>query len=399
MFEEEIEIKLILLGESGVGKTSIIKRYYEDTFNPDQESTLSTNFATKDLVINNKKIKLNLWDTIGQEKYRSLSTYFLKETEIVILVYSIISRKSFNELNYWYNLFVDNLGKNIILGVIGNKCDLISKQEVSDKEGIEFAKKHNALFAQISVKENKIGIDAFIDNIIREYLRSKIDKDFEIVENREKGIILNKEIGKNIGGNDGGCCGGKAKARKKKYVDIIKNNKGYIQSIFLGENNVGKTSLIKRIKNEGFNKNEKHTSSLNEVETSYTNSTMQINLKIYDISNDEKNRNQNIEKMKQCQIFFLVYDLSKNETLKKVGDLINEIKELKEGENNKKDFIFVIIGNKKDLVEKNGKKNYEEDGKTLSTKNNSIFFPVSALDNSEIQNIIAMAIESYIDLP
>ena len=399
MFEEEIEIKLILLGESGVGKTSIIKRYYEDTFNPDQESTLSTNFATKDLVINNKKIKLNLWDTIGQEKYRSLSTYFLKETEIVILVYSIISRKSFNELNYWYNLFVDNLGKNIILGVIGNKCDLISKQEVSDKEGIEYAKKHNALFAQISVKENKIGIDAFIDNIIREYLRSKIDKDFEIVENREKGIILNKEIGKNIGGNDGGCCGGKAKARKKKYVDIIKNNKGYIQSIFLGENNVGKTSLIKRIKNEGFNKNEKHTSSLNEVETSYTNSTMQINLKIYDISNDEKNRNQNIEKMKQCQIFFLVYDLSKNETLKKVGDLINEIKELKEGENNKKDFIFVIIGNKKDLVEKNGKKNYEEDGKTLSTKNNSIFFPVSALDNSEIQNIIAMAIESYIDLP
>ena len=399
MFEEEIEIKLILLGESGVGKTSIIKRYYEDTFNPDQESTLSTNFATKDLVINNKKIKLNLWDTIGQEKYRSLSTYFLKETEIVILVYSIISRKSFNELNYWYNLFVDNLGKNIILGVIGNKCDLISKQEVSDKEGIEFAKKHNALFAQISVKENKIGIDAFIDNIIREYLRSKIDKDFEIVENREKGIILNKGIGKNIGGNDGGCCGGKAKARKKKYVDIIKNNKGYIQSIFLGENNVGKTSLIKRIKNEGFNKNEKHTSSLNEVETSYTNSTMQINLKIYDISNDEKNRNQNIEKMKQCQIFFLVYDLSKNETLKKVGDLINEIKELKEGENNKKDFIFVIIGNKKDLVEKNGKKNYEEDGKTLSTKNNSIFFPVSALDNSEIQNIIAMAIESYIDLP
>ena len=399
MFEEEIEIKLILLGESGVGKTSIIKRYYEDTFNPDQESTLSTNFATKDLVINNKKIKLNLWDTIGQEKYRSLSTYFLKETEIVILVYSIISRKSFNELNYWYNLFVDNIGKNIILGVIGNKCDLISKQEVSDKEGIEYAKKHNALFAQISVKENKIGIDAFIDNIIREYLRSKIDKDFEIVENREKGIILNKGIGKNIGGNDGGCCGGKAKARKKKYVDIIKNNKGYIQSIFLGENNVGKTSLIKRIKNEGFNKNEKHTSSLNEVETSYTNSTMQINLKIYDISNDEKNRNQNIEKMKQCQIFFLVYDLSKNETLKKVGDLINEIKELKEGENNKKDFIFVIIGNKKDLVEKNGKKNYEEDGKTLSTKNNSIFFPVSALDNSEIQNIIAMAIESYIDLP
>lgn len=396
MFDEEIEIKLILLGESGVGKTSIIKRYYKDTFNPDEESTLSTNFATKDLVINNKSIKLNLWDTIGQEKYRSLSTYFLKETEIVILVYSITSRKSFKELDYWYNLFVDNLGKNVILGVIGNKCDLISKQEVPDKEGIEYAQKHNALFAQISVKENKVGIDKFIDNIVREYLRTKIDKDFEIIENREKGIVLNKELGKEYGKNDGGCCGGKTKARKKKYVDIIKNNKGYVHSIFLGENKVGKTSLIKGIKGEEFDKNEKHTSSLNEFETNYTNSTMQINLKIYDVNNDEEN--QNFEKMKQCQIYFLVYDLSKNETLKKVENLIEKINNLKDTENNKKDFILVIIGNKKDLVEKNGNKTYEEEGKALSTKNNSIFFSASALNNKEIQNIIALAIENYIDL-
>ena len=154
----------------------------------------------------------------------------------------------------------------------------------------------------------------------------------------------------------------------------------------MGENNVGKTSLIKRIKGEKFDKNEQHTSFLNEEETNYTNSTMQINLKIYDASNDEKD--QNIEKMKQCQIFFLVYDLSKNETLKKVGDLIKEIKNLKEGENNKKD-----------LVEKNDNKKYEEEGKALSTKNNSIFFSVSALNNDEIQNIIAMAVESYINLP
>jgi GTPase SAR1 family protein len=300
-------------------------------------------------------------------------------------------------LNYWYNLFVDNIGKNVILGVIGNKSDLISKQEVQDKEGIAFAEKHNALFAQISVKENKVGIDAFMDNLIREYLSSKVEKDFEILENREKGIVLSKELGKNYGENNGGCCGGKAKARKKKYDDIIKNKKGSIHSIFLGENNVGKTSLIKRIKGEKFDKNEQHTSFLNEEETNYTNSTMQINLKIYDASNDEKD--QNIEKMKQCQIFFLVYDLSKNETLKKVGDLIKEIKNLKEGENNKKDFILVIVGNKKDLVEKNNNKKYEEEGKALSNKNNSIFFSVSALNNDEIQNIIAMAVESYINLP
>ena len=267
MINEQIEIKLILLGEAGVGKTSIINRFSYNTFYDLVESSLSTNYVSKDIKVYDKNIKLNLWDTIGQEKYRSLSTYFLKETEIVILVYSIISKRSFEQLDYWYNLYVDNLGKDVILGVIGNKSDLIMNQEVSDKEGFDYAKEHNAIFSLISVKQNGVGIDNFIEKIVQKYLDSKVGEDFEIIEVREKGITLSRKQIKEYGYDDKGCCGGKTKTRKKKYDEIIKNNEGYIYSVFLGANNVGKTSLINRIKDKQFNQNEEHTLVLNEVET------------------------------------------------------------------------------------------------------------------------------------
>ena len=106
MNEEDIlDIKLILLGETGVGKTSIIKRYINDEFDPTTTTSLTTSYVGKLIEKDNKKIKLNIWDTVGQEKFRSISQLFLKNTKIVIMVYSIISQESFDNLDYWLNLY------------------------------------------------------------------------------------------------------------------------------------------------------------------------------------------------------------------------------------------------------------------------------------------------------
>ena len=178
------EIKMILLGETGVGKTAIIKRYYYDKFDMHYTPTDSMNFIQKDLNINNQKVKLNIWDTIGQEKYRSLSKMFLNETKIVILVYSINDPHSFEELNYWKNLYKEQLGEDVILGVAANKIDLIYEQKVSEESGKEFAKQNKAIFSSLSAKENRVGIEEFINNLVKEYLYSKKKKinieDFEI---------------------------------------------------------------------------------------------------------------------------------------------------------------------------------------------------------------------------
>ena len=410
MKNNEEELKMILLGESGVGKTAIIKRYLYDQFNLEHNPSAAMNYVEKQITIKNKNIRLNIWDTIGQEKYRSLSKLFLKETQIVILVYSIIDKKSFEELSYWNQLFKEQIGDNCLLGVVGNKCDLLLDQAVTEEQGREYAKNNNAIFALLSAKENKVGIDDYIEQLVKEYLNRRNNniriEDFEIIENRKKGIVLSKKKMKDYGYNDEGCCSGKAKARKKKYDDILKNNKGVIDSIFLGADGVGKTSLIKRIMGQNFNENEKHTEELNNYETDYTNSTMQLTLNIYDMCNDEKRNKSTQNAIKKSQIYFLVYDVNDMNTLKEIEFMLKVIKKIQKEDKDKNNVVLVMIANKKDLNsdQKLIINDFEdiggaEKGETLANENDALFFKITARDDKEIKDIIGIAIEKYINLP
>ena len=133
--QEIPEIKVILLGETAVGKTSIIKRYHEGQFDEFESSSITMSYVDKTIEIDNEKYKLIIWDTIGQETYRSISKLFLNESKIVILVYSIESKSSFTNLDFWYNLYLEELGKEVILGIAGNKADLYLNQQVPFDEG------------------------------------------------------------------------------------------------------------------------------------------------------------------------------------------------------------------------------------------------------------------------
>jgi small GTP-binding protein len=104
---------MILLGESGVGKTSLIKKYLYNKFSQEFTPSSAMNYVEKILKIDNKELRLNIWDTIGQEKYRALSKLFLNETEIIVLVYSITDLHSFEELDYWEKLYKENIGNNV----------------------------------------------------------------------------------------------------------------------------------------------------------------------------------------------------------------------------------------------------------------------------------------------
>ena len=205
------EIKMILLGESGVGKTSIIKRYLHDKFDLNETSTLSMNYVGKIIEIKGQKIQLNIWDTIGQEKYRSISKLFLNETKIVMLVYSIISKRSFDELEYWYNLYKDLLGEETILGIAGNKMDLYLEQEISEEKGKEFADERGAFFSLLSAKNDKESIDRFIQTLLKAYLNKSEPKSEKIKGHKNTIKLEENKIQENQ--KDEGCCSSK-KRRK-----------------------------------------------------------------------------------------------------------------------------------------------------------------------------------------
>ncbi len=196
--EDEKEIKMILLGNCGVGKTSIISRYIKDEFNADEMTSTGANYATKRININSKEYILNLWDTAGQERYNSVTKMFIQNAQIVLLCYSITDKKSFKNLNYWLKMANDIIGENnYALGIAGNKADLFLEEEVKESEGIQFAKEHNGLFKLVSAKESREGIDDYFVELFTKYLDLKngniniYNDNYKEEDNRESLKITN----------------------------------------------------------------------------------------------------------------------------------------------------------------------------------------------------------------
>ena len=181
--EDDEKIKIILIGESGVGKTNLINVSAGKGFNPNEQATLQSSYQLKKLEINGISYNLSLWDTIGQEKLRNLSKLFFKNSKIAILVYDITNRASFEELNYWEKTIKEMTDENIVLGVAGNKKDLYIKEIVSEEEGENYAKSINAKFKLTSAKSDIQGFEEFLKELLIDYT----NKNEEI----EKNIKLN----------------------------------------------------------------------------------------------------------------------------------------------------------------------------------------------------------------
>ena len=171
MDESELELlKIVLIGESGVGKTSIIQQFVDQMFQNDQQSTIGGTFSTKIVKCGNGKIlKLELWDTAGQERYRSISQLFYKDANAAILVYDITNKFSFEEIqNYWFKQVKESATENIILSIVGNKLDLYEQEVVDQKAAKKYAEDNNALFAVTSAK-NSSGIEDLFIEIVKKF--------------------------------------------------------------------------------------------------------------------------------------------------------------------------------------------------------------------------------------
>ena len=175
--------KVVLVGESGVGKTSIITQFIDQTFQEDIQSTTGGTFSTKSVVCDGGKVlKFEIWDTAGQEKYRSLTTMFYKDANAAVMVYDVTRKESFDELkNYWSGQIRDSSPENIILAIAGNKSDLIEHEVVDEGEARDFAKELGAIFVSTSAK-NSEGINNLFEEIAKKYTGSSkitIKEDFE----------------------------------------------------------------------------------------------------------------------------------------------------------------------------------------------------------------------------
>jgi len=199
--EEDNGNKVIFIGETFVGKTNLIKVSLGKPFDPNPDTTWSASYAPKEFIYDNQKYTFNLWDTIGQEKYRALTKIFFKGAIIAIIVYDITKKKTFEALEYWYEQLKEQIGEDFILAIVGNKIDLYTKQEVTEEEGKNFAASKGAKFKLSSAKDNPLNFTEFLEELFRDYL----DKNKNNKKDRSRGLSITKSSIKDENKKKG-CC-------------------------------------------------------------------------------------------------------------------------------------------------------------------------------------------------
>eukprot|EP00088_Acartia_fossae_P006057 TRINITY_DN12766_c0_g1_i3.p1 TRINITY_DN12766_c0_g1~~TRINITY_DN12766_c0_g1_i3.p1 ORF type:complete len:202 (-),score=38.72 TRINITY_DN12766_c0_g1_i3:474-1079(-) len=150
----DLLFKLLLIGDSGVGKTCILFRFSEDAFNTTFISTIGIDFKIKTIELKGKKIKLQIWDTAGQERFHNITTSYYRGAMGIMLVYDITNTKSFDNIAKWLRNIDEHANEDVERMILGNKCDMEDKRVISYERGQSIAKEHGLRFLETSAKTN-----------------------------------------------------------------------------------------------------------------------------------------------------------------------------------------------------------------------------------------------------
>ena len=159
--------KVLLLGNSYVGKTCILLRFSEDTYNDDYEVTIGLNYRIKTLNIDNNPIRMQIWDTSGEEKFKAIAKNFYRGAHGVLLIYDICEKNSFLDVKSWIEQIIENTDNdNLVMILCGNKCDMEKERNISKNEGENLANSYKIPFFECSAKEN-INIDEIFNTMAK----------------------------------------------------------------------------------------------------------------------------------------------------------------------------------------------------------------------------------------
>ena len=178
--------KYIIIGDAAVGKSNLLLRYAHGQFKPEYQLTIGVEFGAKNVVIRNKTYRIQIWDTAGQENFRSITRAYYKNSVCALVVYDISSRDSFNNVSTWIEDCRNNSSEKIFMVLIGNKSDLADKRQVSTEEGRELAEKYEMKFYETSAKTGENVNDIFNDSV--DEIAKKMDQNYYDLENDTCGI-------------------------------------------------------------------------------------------------------------------------------------------------------------------------------------------------------------------
>lgn len=195
---------VILVGESGVGKTNLLSRFAFDEFNIESRATIGVEFSTRNITVEGTVIKAQVWDTAGQEKFRAVTNAYYHGSVGAMIVYAVNNRNSFEKIEKWLEEVKKHADPNAIVMVIGNKSDLDDARVVASTEGETLAEKHGFLFMETSAK-NSLNVDRAFTELIKKIYESK-----KSVPGEKQSSNITLQKGQTVAINTkeakGGCC-------------------------------------------------------------------------------------------------------------------------------------------------------------------------------------------------
>ena len=178
--------KYIVIGDSAVGKSCIVAKYLQGGFDEEFKTTIGIEFGSKDLTINGKVYRLQIWDTAGQESFRSITRAYYKNSACSFIVYDVTNKQSFLNVQDWFNECKKQTPRTITMVLIGNKVDLEDKREVTYEEGENFARDNSMLFYETSAKNGNNIENMFYESA--EIIAKKIDEGYYDLDRENCGI-------------------------------------------------------------------------------------------------------------------------------------------------------------------------------------------------------------------
>jgi len=192
-------LKLLIIGESGVGKSSLLLRFTDDAFDPEQAATIGVDFKVKTVKVNGDKVKLAIWDTAGQERFRTLTPSYYRGGQGVIVVYDVTNRETFAKVENWLTeLETYSTNLDLVKMLVGNKCDLESQGEraVSKEEGLKCARKHQMMFIEASAKTRE-GVACAFEELVEKIIQTPQLWETATTSSQNKGHKLGDDSNQN----------------------------------------------------------------------------------------------------------------------------------------------------------------------------------------------------------
>ena len=182
----DVLFKILLIGDSGVGKTSLIMRYTKNLFNEDYLNSIGVDFKSKDLYIEEKKIKLQIWDTAGQERFRTITSSYYRGAHAIAVVFDLTKRQSYDHVKRWMEDINKYAKENVLKFLIGNKADLKDEIQVSYEEARALASQMKTTYFSVSAKKNE-NINEFFETATKLFLIK-----FDLYEDDNQKVVLKK---------------------------------------------------------------------------------------------------------------------------------------------------------------------------------------------------------------